>query len=49
VQPKYALRDFTREDSDWLLLIDELSGTQDFDAPITAAKHQWQASPQVRV
>jgi N-6 DNA Methylase len=48
LQPKYALRDFNQSDSDWLLLIDELPGVQDFDAPLPTGVRQWQASPQAR-
>src|SRR4051812_30163152 len=31
LRPKYAVRDCNQNDSDWLLLIDELPGLQDFD------------------
>ena len=48
LQPKYALRDFNQPDSDWLLLIDELPGVQDFDAALPTVARQWQASPQAR-
>lgn len=48
LQPKYALRDFNQSDSDWLLLIDELPGVQDFDTAIPTVARQWQASPQAR-
>jgi hypothetical protein len=48
LQPKYALRDFNQSDSDWLLLIDELPGVQDFDTALPTVARQWQASPQAR-
>lgn len=48
LQPKYALRDFNQSDSDWLLLVDELPGVQDFDTALPTVARQWQASPQAR-
>ena len=48
LQPTYAVRDFARDDSEWLLLIEELQGLQDFDAVPPTATRQWQASPQAR-
>jgi hypothetical protein len=48
LQPTYALRDFARPDSDWLLLIEELPGVQDFDVTIATGTRQWQASHQAR-
>src|SRR5882724_7095508 len=48
LQPKYAVRDFTHSDSDWMLLIDELQGVQDFDTALPTGPRQWQASPQAR-
>ena len=48
LKPKYALRDVNDPESDWLLLIDELPGAQDFDTPITTGARLWQASPQLR-
>lgn len=48
LRPKYAVRDCNQNDSDWLLLIDELPGTQDFDEPVSANNRSWQASPQAR-
>ncbi len=48
LQPKYAVRDFTREKPEWLLLIEELPGVQDFDTATATGARQWQASPQAR-
>ena len=48
LRPKYAVRDFNQDDSDWLILIDELPGTQDFDEPVSANNRSWQASPHAR-
>ena len=48
LRPKYAVRDCNQDDSDWLLLIDELPGSQDFDEPVAANNRSWQASPQAR-
>ncbi len=48
LEPKYALRDFNQTDSDWLLLVDELPGVQDFDTALPTVARQWQASPQAR-
>jgi hypothetical protein len=48
LKPKYALRESNEEASDWLLLIDEIPGTQDFDTPIGTGLRSWQASPQSR-
>lgn len=48
LQPKYAVRDYTQPESDWLLLIDDVPEAQDFDTPIAAGPHRWQASPQAR-
>src|SRR5579862_4062662 len=41
LRPTYAVRDFTREDSDWLLLAQELPGTPDFDETVPAGQRQW--------
>jgi N-6 DNA Methylase len=48
LQPTYAVRDFTSDDSEWLLLIDELPGLQDFDAIPPSGALKWHASPQAR-
>jgi hypothetical protein len=48
LKPTYALRDSTQDDSDWLLLIQELPGVLDFDAALPVGTRQWQASPQAR-
>ena len=48
LQPTYAVRDFTREDSNWLLLVQELPGSPDFDKTVSTGPRQWQASPQAR-
>ena len=48
LQPTYAIRDSARDDSDWLLLIEELPGVQDFDTALPTGTRQWPASPQAR-
>ena len=48
LRPTYALRDSTGDGSEWLLLIDELPGIQDFDTALPVGGQQWHASPQAR-
>ena len=48
LRPTFAIRDFTRDASDWLLLVQELPGAPDFDETVPAGPRQWQASPQAR-